>query len=179
MKSFLLLVIFIIQVNGQVSMQWIRTYSAASGTANDVTVDGSGNVYVTGRAGSPSDILTTKYAPEGTIIWQQFYNGPASNADEGYFIKLDPSGNVIVAGDSCDAENVSDMIVLKYTSTGVLLWQVRYNGGGFGGGPDQTKGVGIGPYGNIFVNGTSKGSGTGSDILIIKYLQNGSSSWVV
>jgi uncharacterized delta-60 repeat protein len=178
---FYKIIIFaVISINAysQVSMQWVRTQSA--GIANDITVDASGNIYVTGSTalGANLEIITAKYSPGGTLLWQQTYNGPNSRSDNGKYIKLDPSGNVIVAGESYNL-NGPDMVVIKYSSNGVFQWVSRYDGGGFGNAEDIMAGVAIDQGGNIYTAGSSVGSGTSYDIVIIKYTAGGAASWIV
>jgi len=55
-------------------------------------------------------------------------------------------------------------------------WQKRYNGSANG--DDYAKSLAIDIYGNIYVCGTSIGSGTSRDFLTIKYNQFGDTLWV-
>jgi len=43
-------------------------------------------------------------------------------------VVTDNAGNVIVAGHTDDGITGGDMLVIKYSGAGVLLWTNRYNG---------------------------------------------------
>src|SRR5690349_17194541 len=73
--------------NSQVGPLWTQRYNGTADStdyANKMTVDTSGNVYVTGSSrgsGTNSDYVTIKYNSEGTIQWLQRYNGTGNGAD--------------------------------------------------------------------------------------------------
>jgi hypothetical protein len=68
-----------------------------------------------------------------------------------------------------------DMVTLKYNNNGSLLWSKIYNGG-FG--SDKGDCIIADSAGNAYVTGRSRGNGTRTDIVTIKYNPNGDSLWV-
>jgi len=88
------------------------------GGAYSVDVDSSGNVYVSGDVHSPKssyDIVTVKYNAKGKIVWSAVYSSVSEHSfDNGRAVALDPSGAVIVAGDSMDA----GWVIIKYIQKG-------------------------------------------------------------
>lgn len=103
---------------------WVRRYDGpgfASDIANDIAVDWTGNIYVTGQSAgsdSVSDFATIKYYSSGGTAWVRRYNGPGNSIDEGYDIKVNDSGNVYVTGRSDNLTTFYDYTTIKYSPTG-------------------------------------------------------------
>ena len=64
----------------------------------------------------------------------------------------------------------ADYATVKYNSLGVQQWAERYNGPP-GNGTDQAKSIVLDNLGNVYVTGSSDGSGTSVDFATIKYSQ--------
>ncbi len=97
--------------NGNTATGWPQRYNGpredGDDVANDLTLDSSGNVYVTGTSGITSfNYFTIKYLPDGTVAadWPVNYDGPAANADMANAVKVDSNGNVYVTGWSWGGE---------------------------------------------------------------------------
>lgn len=143
-----------------------------------VTTDAAGNVYVTGRTdggATYSDMTTIKYTSAGAQAWVGIYNGPANGMDEGRCIKVDNSGNVFVAGKSQGSGNAQDLVVVKYNSSGVQQWAARYNYTGTG--IEIAYSMAINAGGDVYLTGTSIGTNSGSDYILLKYDPSGNLSW--
>jgi len=92
---------------------------------NSSTTDNSGNLLVVGNtlvAAGNTDILTTKYSPSGSVVWQRTFGSGANGYDYGVTVATDPTGNVYVAGVTTGVSSFFNITVLKYTASGVLLW---------------------------------------------------------
>jgi len=106
-------------------VQWAATYN---GPGNDhdeafaVSLDGAGNVYVTGHAwgsGTWYDITTVKYSAAGAQQWVAIFNGSANTNDESTVNFVDGAGNVYVTGSlEAGAARNMDMVTIKYSQTG-------------------------------------------------------------
>jgi hypothetical protein len=148
--------------------------------AHAITVDASGNVYVTGGSGfidSGFDYLTIKYNSAGQELWGVRYGGgDAFRDDIATAIAVDGLGNVYVTGTSFVSATGFDYATVKYDSSGEGQWSVRYNGPANG--EDDASSIAIDNSGNIYVTGRSAGSGTGPDYATIKYEASGNQLWV-
>jgi uncharacterized delta-60 repeat protein len=172
-----------IKYNSSGVEQWVQRYNGP-GNGWDVsfslTVDASGNSYVTGWSyvsGANYDYATIKYNSSGVQQWVQRYNGPGNDGDAAYSIAVDGLGNVYVTGGSIGSGTSSDYATIKYNSSGVQQWVQRYNGPGNG--IDQANSIAVDPLGNnVYVTGSSVGSGTSDDYATIKYNALGNQQWV-
>src|SRR6266536_2483516 len=155
--------------------QWVARYSLpASDLAVAIAVDGSGNVYVTGRStglGTFPDYATVKYDSAGQEQWVARYNGPGNGGDFANGIAVDASGNVYVTGGSDDSDGYLDYATVKYNSAGQEQWVARYNGPG-NGNEEVANTMVVDGSGNVYVTGASPGRGTGCDYATVKYVQN-------
>jgi outer membrane protein assembly factor BamB len=88
------------------ALLWEKRYNSPEDGfdwASAMAVDGSGNVVVTGYAYSgiahDHDYYTAKYAAaDGALLWERYYNGPASGVDYATGLALGPNGMVAVTG---------------------------------------------------------------------------------
>ena len=186
MKTRLLvLVVFflwVIPTFAQVDTAWVRRYNGPGNSIDwgyAIAVDPSGNVYVTGnsyRSETQNDYATIKYYPNGDTAWVRRYNGSGNSNDWALAITIDPSDNVYMTGSSCGSGTFSDYATIKYYPNGDTAWVRRYNGpGNF---EDWAWAIAEVPSGNVYVTGSSYGSGTGDDYATIKYYPNGDTAWL-
>ncbi|MDD5529268.1 MAG: SBBP repeat-containing protein [bacterium] len=107
--------------------RWVRRYNGSADStdsATAITLDGNGNVYVTGSSVDSVtgyDYATIKYDSLGDTIWIRRYNGPGNDFDKANAIVLDEDGNVYVTGysDSLYGFYYADYATIKYTCAGV------------------------------------------------------------
>lgn len=149
--------------------------------ATSLTIDASGNIYVTGRSfqtGQDLNYRTVKYDNNGVQQWATSYNGPVNNFDSPTKIKVDASGNVYVTGFSYGGQLLdNDYATIKYNNAGVQLWAERYNG------PlseeDNAYDIVVDNNQFVYVTGRSKGIGNGQNITTIKYTPiGGAPLWI-
>lgn len=161
------------------------TYLGGSGreNGNDIALDTTGNVYVTGRttslnfpilnASQPnrggvsiiSDGFVAKYTSAGTRLYSTYLGG--SGEDLGAGIVADGNGNAYITGLTSSTDfptsnaiqathggGLSDAFITKYNANGVLSYST-YLGGDH---TDKGWGIGIDAAGNAYVTGETSSS---------------------
>lgn len=101
---------------------WVRRYSDPGWFGEDggyaVAVDSNGSAYVGGytwRGWSRSgDAVLLRYEPDGTLLWEQIYDGPPGGEDAFFSVTLDADDNVYVSGVSLGANTRADYLTIKY-----------------------------------------------------------------
>lgn len=178
-------------LSGYGSYVWLRKYSAGGsvlwtstigspyrypGRSHDVTVDSSGNAYVTGYdftvPGQGANILIQKFYANGNPSWSYSVNSGYHSGDGGKGITIDSVGNIYVTGHEANPGlGQGDNIWLrKYNKNGNTMWTKTYDGSTHGN--DYGEDVAIDALGNIYVTGSSAG-----DIWLRKFDTNGNVLW--
>lgn len=179
-----------IKYNSAGQQQWVARYDGSSGSmdmASAIAVDPQGNVYVTGATGNgragwgsaiQTDFITIKYSPNGEQVWAVTYNGPANGQDVAAHLALSTDGYVYIAGSSMGKGTRLDYATLKYNSAGELQWVARYNSDENL--QDNISGLAVDVLGNVVVTGTigSDLFNPNSDLVTVKYDQNGKQQWL-
>ncbi len=168
--------------------QWVARYNGPGTDAdviNSMTVDASGNVYVTGFAGGGStgsgdsynDITTIKYNPLGDTLWKKTFAGAGTSSDVANMIAVDKLGNVYVTGTTyADTSAEENIITIKYSTIGTELWKKFFNGPGNN--TDEGIALVVDSLHNVYVTGKSVYSiADGFDIVTIKYDSIGTQLW--
>ncbi len=176
----------IVKMNSLGDTVWTRQYNNPIGNGSDkalfIALDGSNNVYVCGvtDAGSTyqNDILTQKYSNTGIFQWSASYNyAPFNQDDEPLGLFVNSGGEVFVTGQS-DADSSSntndDIITIKYNTSGVQQWAVRYNG--TGNGTDRGTAITGDNSGGCIITGRTA-TAVDDDIITIKYSSAGTVTW--
>lgn len=101
-------------IPGLEDVEWTATEKTL--TDNLVTV---GN---TVQVNGDTDIYVYKRNDSGQLLWERTFAGPAGGNDYGVAVTLDENQNIIVAGVVSLSDLTTDIVVLKYSSTGTLLW---------------------------------------------------------
>ena len=150
-----------------------------SDEGSGITVDKSGNVYLTGSTSSTdfpiqipfrenhsgeTDVFVTKFNASGSMLLFSTYLG-GSSRDEGRSIAVDRLGNVYVIGltTSIDFDTVNaiqrnfgglcDAFVTKFNDKGTLPLYSTYLGGSD---EDEGRGIAVDAAGNAYLTGITK-----------------------
>jgi len=166
-----------VKYNSTGVQQWATRYNGTgnnSDYANAICTDNNGYIYVTGASNSSSnynstDYATIKYNTSGGQQWVSRYNGAANLRDEAIAIAVDNLGNVYVTGGSQASSSNTDILTIKYNSSGGILWSQRFDGG-----YDNPGGLRLDNAGNVYISGTSN-----SKYVTIKYNTTGAQQWIM
>ncbi len=178
--AFLFLTVYV-TLSFSIGQEWASRYNGAGNSLDwsyAIAMDQSGNVVVTGYstgAGTGKDYKTIKYSPLGTILWEVAYNGPINGGDYSNALTIDASGNIFVTGRVDYGATGSDIVTIKYNSSGVQQWTARYNGAGNG--LDEGRTIHLQSDGSIIVGGKTTGTTSGLDFVTVKYNADGSEAW--
>jgi hypothetical protein len=137
---------------------WAKRYAGGNGDMlNEIELDSSGDVYVTGYStsiivGASEDIVTIKYNAAGTQQWLNRYNSPTNDDDEAFELEIDEAGNVLVLGETYDFDTTKTIIHKINGSTGASVWTRPLD---FTGGNGEQTAIGImfDHTGNIILTG--------------------------
>jgi hypothetical protein len=140
---------------------WTKQFGTIGGDkAFGVSVDATGNAYVTGSTGGSlggtnagsSDAFLTKFDPGGNELWATQIG--TINSDQAYDISVDASGNAYVTGStggSLGGTNAgsSDAFLTKFDAVGTELWTRQFGTSG----REEARGVSIDASSNVYVAG--------------------------
>ncbi|MBI4602845.1 MAG: hypothetical protein HY721_12885 [Planctomycetes bacterium] len=160
---------------------WEQSYDGPGGGWDEpaaLAIDGDGSVLVAGLSYHPAtlhDIVILKYSSDGTPLWERRYDGPRGGNDIARALAIDGSGNVLVTGYSSADGVTHDFVTLKYSPSGDLLWEARYDGPG--GSEDWPAALAADAADNVYVTGFSRGAGTSGDYATLKYSPAGDLLW--
>ena len=166
------------------TLLWDRFYTGNGDNSerfNKIVPDGSGNYVAVGytvKQGNYRDVLTVKFDSNGDTLWWRTKNGKGSFDDEGVTVALDVAGNVYVTGFSDGGGTQNDIMLLKYNSAGVRLWDTTWNSSASF--DDIPVDIAVDGNGNVFVTGNAEPDPTSgsSDYITIKFNPlNGNVLW--
>lgn len=160
---------------------WTTYYGGTSTDAGeDIDMDPSGNVYITGRTrsgfpvsagayqtspGGGDESFLVKFDPNGTRLWATYVGG--EDNEEGRDVTVDGAGNAIVVGWTESNFQIAtggavqtsrggneDIFIMKFNATGTRLWGSYYGGSSL----DEAESVDTDGSNNILITGRTYGN---------------------
>ncbi len=128
--------------------------SFISESAYYIAVGANGEIYVAGSTnGDGADVAVMKFDSTGQLLWRQTWDGPAASpfsGDTAKELRLDPSGDPVVAIHGLMSSLQPDYVVIKYAaSDGAKIWETNW---GVSGG-DYISSMEIDAAGNVYATG--------------------------
>ena len=176
---------FLVKFNSSGARLWGTYYGGTGGdAAQNLAIDGAGDLYLSGGTGSTSGIVTpgahlttllgisvgflAKFSNSGSLLWGTYYGGGAAQI-QGRAVVSDALGNVYFggtagAGDSdiatpgtfLTSAPLGGSFLAKFTSTGSLLWGTYFHG--TGGGLTVINGLATDASSNVYFGGFTSDS---------------------
>ena len=181
---------FLLKYNPTGNLLWQRAWGArqgCGGIGGDDVVDSKGNIIVVGTCDNGTFLLN--FDSEGNLRWQTSLAGVGQLYSYGESVALDSSNNIyVVGGTELHLElghtefYDNRTLLLKYNSTGSLLWQTAWRAGA----DSRGYGVTVAPSsGDVYVTGAIGFGSEGTVItgfgpveaLILKFNSTGQLIW--
>lgn len=143
----------------------------------DLILDSTGNITIAGYTESygaeAQDVVVLKYNTNGTLLWNTTWGGPDYDVARG--IGALSTGESIVCGNTESyGAGHNDFFLLKIDTNGILIWNTTWGGAEY----DWAYALTIDTLGNIYVAGSTNGSGAGNrDFALVKFNSAGVEVW--
>lgn len=160
---------------------WAFVFSSPDATpdaAQDVAMTKGGVTYVAGtmsNTGGSGDASLVKLV-DGVPAWPapKRYDSAHHNTDSATEIAVGRGDVVYTAGPSARSDCTYDILVVKWSSSGVVKWARRYDGPSHS--DDTATALAVDSAGNVVVAGTSAGP-TGVDWVVVSWSSSGARRW--
>lgn len=159
------------------NLLWTKTIDRGKNDrAVDMVIDGTGDIYVTGRSKALTyDYYTIKYSSTGNALWNHAFNN--ANDDRPLAMTVDGSGNVFITGQSIQGTQLYNYATIKISATGVTAWSNAIYSGAANL-DDVPAAIGLDAAGNVFVTGYAGLTATSKNIITVKYDASGVQQWI-
>lgn len=175
--------------------RWVRQYDGPlhySDTPKGIVVDADGNAYVCGYAYKERDVYdrlvthfhVARFDTLGALAWEIFYDLSPHQGSGAEDIRFAPDGNLVITGIAeAPPQNSAndDVITMKATPDGQILWVRQWDSGGFNNGLDRPLRVRTDRDGNVYALAQfmSDDLDRHLDGILIRYAPDGALDWAV
>jgi len=167
----------VVKYNSAGAQQWVQFYApaGASAVANAFSVDASGNTIIAGDQ-SDGSLFVVKYGAAGGAPQWTYTLKLTAYGTRALSVALDPSGNICVGGSAQYSASQFEVLTLKLSPAGTLLWDRVYNIQ-----PYNLEGdyINADVYGYVYVAGLAIEPGAQMlyRVGLVRYGPNGSTLW--
>lgn len=159
----------VIKYDSEGNELWFRRNSNDIGIVQAITLDSSGNLYLTGVG---YGAITVKYDANGNELWVRYYNNGKYLSPSA--IAADSSGNVYITGESYGGIPWTwGYATIKYDTDGNELWATTYDKC-VDSDAIRNRGLVVDSSGNVYIAGNCGNSNAN----LIKYDRNGNQLWI-
>ncbi len=164
-------------LNIQASPSWILNVGSGNlEVLRDVAQLPNGDFVITGyysKSRGAYEMIVGKINPDGTVAWIKQIGDGTSNEDSGWRILPTQDGGFIVAGVTRRHRGVADIWIVKFDSSGNIIWENSYGGqyADYGFHIIETS------DGGFLVTGSSISYSNSEDIWILKLNGDGTVNW--
>jgi uncharacterized delta-60 repeat protein len=150
---------------------------AAAEVTNGGAVAFDGAAYLAGFTTSfdsfgQENVFVVGFAADGSLAWQRTWDGPEQFAnDRANGVAVAPDGSVYVTGQTLGVRG--DVLLLKFSPEGTLVWQRRWDGGGTEGG----EAVAVAGDGSVYVTGGTNSFGESGHLFVLRFAPEGTLVW--
>ena len=189
----------VVKYNSSGVLQWQKKLTESNHyvTPNDVGVDSSDNIYITGYLMLTSGGIGTyrplvaKYNSSGVLQWFRVYKGTLYGTElSGYYGTynmdcyggtVDSSGNVYITG-RITAQSYSGAYAAKINSSGTWQWTTFLKHGSQNPGSGIGFGIDTDSSGNVYISGygtsPAQSGNQGTDAFVAKFNSTGTYQWI-
>lgn len=180
--------------------QWARE-EAAGPEGIGLCHDNAGNIFTTGYinstgvigsytlAGTGNSAFVAKYDPDGNVLWATncagaFGRGVSCDATGNVFMTGYFTNTCVVGNQTFTASGSMDMLLVKYSSIGSLIWATQIGGAG----SETANGISVDSQGDVIICGEMSASSFtvsssvltntgGIKYVVVKYSSSGVPLW--
>jgi uncharacterized delta-60 repeat protein len=140
-----------------------------------VAPDGSSYLAGVTRSFDPflqEQVFLVKFAAGGSLAWQRTFEGAEQfNIDRANGVAVAPDGAVYVAGQTLGVRG--DVLLLKFSPEGSLLWKRSWDGGG----TESGAAVAVAADGAVYVTGGTDSFGGFGHLFVLRFAPDGTLVW--
>jgi hypothetical protein len=117
-------------------------------------------------------VFLVKFATGGSLSWQRTWDGPDQfGNDRANGVAVAPDGSVYVTGSTLGVRG--DVLLLKFSPEGSLVWQRRWDGGA----TESGEAVAVASDGSVYVTGGTNSFTDSGHLFVLRFAPDGTLVW--